>query len=82
MAQADLQSSDLFLQNALESAKAAEAEASKQVRYLTVPVKPIQAQEASYPRAFENTVLAFLIFSGVYLMISLTSSILREQVSS
>ena len=82
MAQADLQSADLFLQSALESAKAAEAEASKQVRYLTVPVKPIAAQEASYPRAFENTVLAFLIFAGIYLMISLTSSILREQVSS
>ena len=82
IAQADLQSADLFLQSALESAKAAESEASKQVRYLTVPVQPIAAEEASYPRAFENTVLAFLIFAGIYLMISLTSSILREQVSS
>ncbi|MDQ2092160.1 capsule biosynthesis protein [Marimonas arenosa] len=82
IAQADLQSADLFLQSALEAAKAAEAEASKQVRYLTVPVQPIAAQEPSYPRAFENTVLAFLIFAGIYLMISLTSSILREQVSS
>jgi len=27
-------------------------------------------------------VLAFLIFSGIYLMVSLTASILREQVSS
>jgi capsular polysaccharide transport system permease protein len=31
---------------------------------------------------FENMSLAFLIFAGVYLMISLTASILREQVSS
>lgn len=82
MAQADLMTADLFLQNALQSAKAAELEASRQVRYLTVPVMPIQAQEASYPRAFENTILAFLIFAGIYLMVSLTSSILREQVSS
>jgi capsular polysaccharide transport system permease protein len=82
MAQADLVTSDLFLQNALQAAKQAQLEASKQVRYLTVPVMPIQAQEAAYPRSFENTVLAFLIFSGVYLMVSLTSSILREQVSS
>ncbi|MDU8928828.1 capsule biosynthesis protein [Alisedimentitalea sp. MJ-SS2] len=82
MAQADLQSADMFLQSALESAKSAETEASKQVRYLTVPVKPIQAESPSYPRAFENTILAFLIFAGVYLMISLTASILREQVSS
>lgn len=82
MAQADLLTADMFLQNALQSAKAAELEASRQVRYLTVPVMPIEAQEASYPRAFENTILAFLIFAGVYLMVSLTSSILREQVSS
>ena len=82
MAQADLMTADLFLQNALQSSKAAELEASKQVRYLTVPVMPVQAEEASYPRAFENTILAFLIFSGIYLMVSLTSSILREQVSS
>ena len=32
----------------------------------------------SYPRAFEDTLLAFLIFSGIYLMVSLTASILRE----
>ena len=82
MAQADLLTADMFLQNALQSAKAAELEASRQVRYLTVPVMPIEAQEASYPRSFENTILAFLIFAGVYLMVSLTSSILREQVSS
>ena len=28
------------------------------------------------------TILAFLLFSGIYLMISLTVSVLREQVSS
>jgi len=82
MAQADLATADLFLQNSLQSAKQAELEASRQVRYLTVPVMPVEAQEPSYPRAFENTILAFLIFSGVYLMVSLTASILREQVSS
>ena len=36
----------------------------------------------AYPRAFENTLLAFLVFSGIYLLISMTVSILREQVSS
>jgi capsular polysaccharide transport system permease protein len=30
----------------------------------------------------ENTLLAFLIFSGIYLMLSMTASILREQVSA
>jgi capsular polysaccharide transport system permease protein len=45
-------------------------------------VEPVATDEATYPRAFENTMLAFLIFSGIYLMISLTSSILREQVTA
>jgi capsular polysaccharide transport system permease protein len=82
MAQADLVTADLFLQSALQNEKQTALEANRQVRYLTVPVRPLASDAPSYPRAFENTVLAFLIFAGIYLMISLTSSILREQVSS
>nr|WP_309503113.1 capsule biosynthesis protein [uncultured Roseovarius sp.] len=82
MAQADLATADLVLQSALENKRQAEIQANKQVRYLTVSVRPVPSQDASYPRAFENTILAFLIFAGIYLMISLTASILREQVSS
>ena len=43
---------------------------------------PVAPDEATYPKAFQNTIVAFLIFSGIYLMLSLTASILREQVSS
>ncbi|MFO7759686.1 MAG: capsule biosynthesis protein [Roseovarius sp.] len=82
MAQADLATSDLVLQSALEAKRQSQIEANKQVRYLTVSVRPVASQDPSYPKAFENTLLAFLIFSGIYLMISLTASILREQVSS
>lgn len=82
MAQADLATADMVLQSALEAKRQSQIEANKQVRYLTVSVVPVASQDASYPRAFENTLLAFLIFSGIYLMISLTASILREQVSS
>ena len=82
IAQADLATSDLILQAALESKRQSEIEANKQVRYLTVSVKPVASQDPSYPKAFENTILAFLVFSGIYLLISLTASILREQVSS
>ena len=82
MAQADLATADMVLQSALEAKRQAEIEANKQVRYLTVSVRPVPSQDSTYPRAFENTILAFLIFSGIYLMISLTASILREQVSS
>ncbi|WP_412504334.1 capsule biosynthesis protein [Roseovarius sp. SYSU LYC5161] len=60
----------------------ARIEANRQVRFLSVSVTPVAPDEATYPRAFENTLLSFLIFSGIYLMISLTASILREQVSS
>lgn len=82
LAQADLASADLILQSALENYRQNELEAGRQVRYLTVSVNPVASQDPSYPRSFENTVLAFLIFAGIYLMISLTASILREQVSS
>lgn len=82
MAQADLMTADMVLQGALEAQRMSASEANKQVRYLTVSVRPVASQDASYPRAFENTVLAFLVFAGIYLMISLTASILREQVSS
>jgi len=82
MAQADLLTADMVLQAALEAQRMSASEANRQVRYLTVSVRPVASQDASYPRAFENTILAFLVFAGIYLMISLTASILREQVSS
>ena len=82
IAQADLAARDMMMQSALQTMEQARVEASRQVRYLTVAVDPIASEEPSYPRAFENTILAFLVFAGIYLMISLTASILREQVTS
>ncbi|KUJ73332.1 capsule biosynthesis protein [Ruegeria marisrubri] len=82
MAQADLASRDMMLQSALQQMENTRMEANRQVRYLTVSVNPVPSQEPSYPRKFENTILAFLLFAGIYLMISLTASVLREQVSS
>ena len=82
MAQADLATRDLMLQSALQQVEQTRMEANRQVRYLTIAVHPVPSEEATYPRKFENTILAFLIFSGIYLMFSLTASILREQVSS
>ena len=82
LAQADLVAADAVLQAAQTAMDQARTEAGRQVRYLTVAVRPVPPDEASYPRKFENTILAFLIFSGIYLLCSLTASILREQVSS
>ncbi|WP_164658231.1 capsule biosynthesis protein [Tropicibacter sp. Alg240-R139] len=82
MAQADLVTRDVMLQASLQQMETTRMEANRQVRYLTTSVYPVESDEPAYPRAFENTILAFLVFSGIYLMISLTASILREQVSS
>ncbi len=82
LAQADLAAADLVLQAAQTAMDQARTEANRQVRYLTVAVEPVPPDEPTYPRKFENTILAFLIFAGIYLMLSLTASILREQVTS
>jgi capsular polysaccharide transport system permease protein len=82
MAQTDLATADMFMQSALQNLKQTELEANRQVRYLTTSVKPVAPDEPTYPRKFENTILSFLVFAGIYLMFSLTSSILREQVST
>lgn len=80
VAQQDLAKRFEFLAAAEAQFEAARLEANRQVRYLSVAVSPVAPDEATYPRSFENTILAFLIFAGIYLMVSLTSSILREQV--
>ena len=82
LAEADLATRDMMLSAALERLDQARRDADSQARYLTTSVYPLAAQDPSYPRAFENPLLTFLIFSGIYLLISLTASILREQVSN
>ncbi len=82
MAEENYNFQTIMVQQALTQMETARIEANRQVRYLSQSVRPIAPDEATYPRAFENTLLSFFIFSGIYLMISLTASILREQVSS
>ena len=57
-------------------------EANRQVRYLSVSVNPVPTDTPAYPRTFENTLVTMLILLGIYLMVSMTVSILREQVSA
>ena len=82
VAQADVQTRQLLLAQSLQSMELARTEANRQVRYLSLSVSPIPPDEATYPRAFENTMVAMMIFAGIYLMISMTAAILREQVSA
>jgi capsular polysaccharide transport system permease protein len=82
IAQADVQTRQLMLATTLQQLETARLEANRQVRYLSVSVSPTAPDEATYPRAFENTVVTFFLFAGIYLMVSMTAAILREQVTS
>ena len=82
MAKADLGTRDMMLQEALSRLGTAQRDAQSQARYLEEGVRPIASEDPAYPRKFENAILSFLIFGGIYLMISLTASVLREQISN
>jgi capsular polysaccharide transport system permease protein len=82
VAQADAQTRQLLLAQSLQAMETARMEANRQTRYLSLSVAPVAPDEAAYPRAFENTLVVLLIFAGIYLMITMTVAILREQVSA
>lgn len=80
IAQTSLETRTMMVESAVQAVENARAAAVQQARYLAESISPVAADAPSYPRAFENTLLALLIFSGIYLLMSLTASILREQV--
>lgn len=71
-----------LLATALQNLESARVDAARQTRYISMGVSPFTPDQATYPRAFENTLLAIVIFAGIYLMLSMTVSILREQVTT
>ncbi len=80
-AETEVGTRQLLLQQSVAQVETARMEANRQVRYLAMGVTPVAPDVPTLPRAFENTALAFIIFAGLYLLVSLTVSILREQVS-
>jgi capsular polysaccharide transport system permease protein len=82
MAQADVATRQMMLAQATSAMETTRIEAGRQTRYLSIAVQPVAADDPSYPRAFENTLVVMLIFGGIYLMVSMTIAILREQVSN
>ncbi|PTE15076.1 capsule biosynthesis protein [Fuscovulum blasticum DSM 2131] len=82
VAKADVETRQLVLAQALQSMENSRIEANRQVRYLSLSVSPVPPDEPTYPRVFENTLVTMLILLGIYLMISMTAAILREQVSA
>ena len=82
VAQADMETRQLILAQALQQMEIARVEANRQSLYLLMSVYPVPPDAAAYPKAVENTLLTLLVFSGIYLMLSMTASILREQISA
>jgi capsular polysaccharide transport system permease protein len=82
VAQADVETRQLLLAQAMQQLETARIEANRQVRYLSVSVSPVAPDVATYPRVFENTMVVLLVFAGIYLMVAMTAAILREQVAS
>jgi capsular polysaccharide transport system permease protein len=82
VAKANVETRQMLLAQSLQSLETSRIEANRQVRYLSLSVSPVVSDEAAYPRSFENTMVAMMIFAGIYLMISMTAAILREQVSA
>ncbi|MEL6233451.1 MAG: capsule biosynthesis protein [Pseudomonadota bacterium] len=81
MAKSDLTAKEQMRIVALNTLEQARIEAARQVRYLSVNVPPVAPDVATYPRPAEHIAIAFFAFLGLYIMLSLTASILREQVS-
>ena len=82
MAEVDLETRTTMMQESLQQLEFARIEANRQVRFLSVGVSPVPPDVPTYPRVFENTLIAFFIFGAIYLMTAVTTAILREQVSS
>ncbi len=82
VAQTNLETRVLLMQQSMQQLETARIEANKQTRYLELGVQPVAPDEPTYPRKFENTLLSFMVFAGIYLVMSLTASVLREQVSA
>ncbi|QPH52401.1 capsule biosynthesis protein [Pontivivens ytuae] len=80
-AQQELEIRQVMVTTAVESLEIARRATAQQNAFLERAVNPVQPVVPSYPRAFEYTVLAFVIFFATYMMVSLTISILREQMS-
>ena len=80
VAEEDYQKREMMVQAAVQRIEAARVAADWQARHLATAVAPVRPEDPSYPRKFENTLLSFLIFGGVQLIMSLTASILHAQV--
>ncbi|TVP74275.1 MAG: capsule biosynthesis protein [Rhodobacteraceae bacterium] len=80
-AEAEVQTREMLRAQAMQQMEQARIDVGRQVRYLALSVEPVAPDEPTYPRKLESSAVAFLIFLGLYLFVSMTASVLREQIS-
>jgi len=79
MLQAELNTRESMLANSIDRVEAARMDADRKSKYLVQGVEPVAMDTPVFPEKIKAPIVAFLIFSGVYLMCSMTLSILKEQ---
>lgn len=77
----EVQAAMAIFSAAIEARETARKDAARQHRYLSVVVAPSIADRSNYPAKGQTVGLAFLICLGVYILASLTISLIREQAS-
>ena len=82
IAKSDFEMRQMLLQQSLTALESARMEANRQTRYLSLAVAPIAPDVPTHPKSLENTALALALFFGIYIFLSLTVAILREQIGS
>lgn len=82
IARTNLEMRQMLLQQSLSSLETARIETNRQTRYLSLAVAPIAPDVPTHPKSLENTLLALALFFGIYIFLSLTVAILREQIGS
>jgi len=82
IARSNLEMRQILLQQSLSSLDGARQETNRQTRYLSIAVAPVPPDVPTHPKALENTILALALFFGIYIFLSLTVAILREQIGS
>ena len=78
--QAELASRQQVQTESILSLERARSEAGRQVRYLALGVEPVLPGAPEFPRPILHTLMAFAAFLGIYLLASLTVTLIREQI--
>lgn len=77
-AELDIETRLEVLRGTIANLEAARADAIKQSRYLAVSVKPLTSDDAVFPDPILNTLATFLSLIGIYLVSSLSISLVRD----